>query len=91
MWISIAIMAGGGITESNAHRVITTTGVSELHARAAVSVASPMRYRNERISMSAVQGREYQRVVVTEHKVRRLLKADMNGYPHPRETSARLA
>lgn len=87
----IAIMAGGGITESNAHRVIATTGVSELHARAAVSVASPMWHRNERISMGAIQGRENQRVVVTEEKIRRLLNAAINGNRHRRETSTRLA
>jgi copper homeostasis protein len=76
----IAIMAGGGITESNAHRVIAATGVCELHARASVSVASPMRHHNEKISMGAIKGREYQRVIVAEDKVRRLLEAAMNGY-----------
>jgi len=87
----IAIMAGGGITESNANRVILATGVAELHARAAVSAASPMQHRNEKISMGAIKGHEYQRVVVTEDKVRRLLQAATNGYRHRRETSIKLA
>ncbi len=75
----ITIMAGGGITESNAHRVITAAGVRELHASAAATVASPMRHRNEKIAMGVVKGREYQRPVVVEDKVRRLLQAAMNG------------
>ena len=78
----IAIMAGGGITESNADRVIAATGVHELHASTAVSVSSPMRHRNEKISMGAVMGREYQRAVVMEDKVRRLLEAAKNGTRH---------
>jgi copper homeostasis protein len=78
----IAIMVGGGITESNAHRVIAATGIHELHASAAVSVASPMRYRNDSISMGAIKGREYQRAIVMEDKVRRLLEAAVNGSRH---------
>jgi copper homeostasis protein len=87
----IAIMAGGGITESNAHRVIAASGVSELHASAAVPVASPMHHRNDKISMGSMKGREYQRVVVTEDKVRRLLEAGMNGYFNRRDTTVKLA
>lgn len=75
----IAVMAGGGITESNAHRVVTTTDVTELHASASGPVSSPMRYRNENISMGAMKGREYQRSVVIEDKVRRLLDAALDG------------
>jgi copper homeostasis protein len=75
----IAIMAGGGITESNAHHVSASTGVHELHASAAALISSPMRHRNEKISMGALKGREYQRPVVLEDKVRRLLEAAMDG------------
>jgi len=78
----ISIMAGGGITESNAHRVIAATGICELHASAAVSVSSSMRHRNDKISMGAIKGREYQRAVVVEEKVRRLLEAALNGSRH---------
>ena len=76
----IAIMAGGGITESNAHHVIASTGIRELHASAAVLVASPMRHRNEKIAMGALKGREYQRPMVLEEKVRQLLDAAMDGH-----------
>jgi copper homeostasis protein len=78
----VAIMAGGGITESNAHHVITATGVNELHASASAAVSSPMIYRNEKISMGAIKGREYQRFIVMEDKVRRLLEAVVDGTRH---------
>jgi copper homeostasis protein len=75
----IAIMAGGGISEANAHHVIASTGVHELHASAAAAVSSPMRHRNDKIAMGALKGREYQRPVVLEDKVRRLIEAAMDG------------
>jgi copper homeostasis protein len=83
----LAIMVGGGITESNAHRVIVATGICELHARAAVTVASPMLHHNEKISMGTMKSREYQRVIVAEDKVRRLLENAMSGCRERREPS----
>jgi copper homeostasis protein len=78
----ISVMAGGGITERNAHQVIEATGVHELHASATASVASVMEHRNEKIAMGALRGREYQRPVVMEEKVRHLLAAAVNGIHH---------
>lgn len=78
----ISVMAGGGITERNAHQVIEATGVRELHASAAASIASPMGHRNDRIAMGALRGREYQRPVVIEEKVRHLLAAAVDGLHH---------
>jgi copper homeostasis protein len=78
----IAIMAGGGISESNVHRIIHETGVREIHASIRVHVPSPMRYRNERISMGLARGREYQRVTVLEEKVASLLQASRDGTHH---------
>jgi copper homeostasis protein len=75
----IAIMAGGGVRESNVHRIIEETGVREIHASVRVQLPSPMRYRNERISMGPAKGREYQRVTVLEDKVARLLEASRDG------------
>ena len=75
----IAVMAGSGITERNAHHVIEATGVRELHASATASVASVMEHRNEKIAMGAVRGREYQRPVVSEERVRQLVMAAVNG------------
>lgn len=75
----VAIMAGGGVRESNVHRIIEETGVREIHASVRVQVPSPMRYRNQRISMGLAKGREYQRVTVLEEKVARLLEASRDG------------
>jgi hypothetical protein len=38
-----------------------------------------MRHRNEKIAMGALKGREYQRRVVLEDNVRRLLEAAKGG------------
>ena len=75
----IIVMAGGGITESNVHCVLAATQVKEIHASVRVHVPSPMRHRNERISMGLIKGREYERVVVLQDKVRRLLEAAIDG------------
>jgi copper homeostasis protein len=75
----IVVMAGGGVTESNAHSVIEATGVREIHASVRAHVPSPMRYRNEKISMGVAKGCEYQRVTVLHDKVARLLEAARNG------------
>ena len=70
----VAVMVGSGITESNVHRIIRETGVREIHASLRASVPSPMRYRNDKISMGSVKGREYDRLIVIEDSVRRLLE-----------------
>lgn len=73
------IMAGGGISESNVHRVLALSEVKEIHAALRAHVPSPMRHRNEKISMGLIKGHEYERVVVLQDKVRRLLEAAVNG------------
>jgi copper homeostasis protein len=77
----IAVMVGGGIREANVRRIIAATGAREIHANVGHSVASPMLYRNSKISLGAIKGREYQRVVVLHDRVRRLLDAASNGIP----------
>jgi copper homeostasis protein len=77
----IAVMVGGGIRETNVRRIIAATGAREIHANVGHSVASPMLYRNSKISLGAIKGREYQRVVVLHDRVRRLLDAASNGIP----------
>jgi copper homeostasis protein len=71
----IAIMVGGGIRETNVRRIIAGTGAREIHANVGHSVPSPMMYRNNKISLGGIKGREYQRVVVLQDRVRRLLEA----------------
>jgi copper homeostasis protein len=75
----VAVMVGSGITESNVCRIIQETGVREIHASLRARVPSPMRYRNDKISMGSAKGREYDRMVVVEDTVRRLLESANNG------------
>lgn len=78
----IAIMIGGGITPLNVRAIIEATGVREIHASVRVLVPSPMRHRNEKISMGMAKGREYQRVLVFEDEVRRLAESANHGPQH---------
>jgi hypothetical protein len=72
---SVAVMVGGGIRETNVSRILAETSAHDIHANVGHSVASPMMYRNNKISLGAVKGSEYQRVVVLEDRVRRLVDA----------------
>jgi copper homeostasis protein len=76
---STTIMAGGGIEDHNVSTLIERTGVREIHASLKFPVLSPMRYQNDKISMGPSNGREYQRFVVQQEKVRNLLQAASNG------------
>lgn len=73
----ISVMAGSGITPANVHSIIKATGVREIHASVRGHVPSPMLYRNEKISMGGLKSREYERSVVLEEEVRRLLASAM--------------
>ena len=68
----IIIIACGAMDASNARNIVEQTGVRQIHAGLGAVTASPMRYRNDRIAMGAVQGMEYQRMVVPEESVRKL-------------------
>jgi len=68
----ITIMACGGITRDKVSSLIQRTRVSEIHVGLSSTVASPMRYRNGRISLGKVSGREYDRTQVLEEDIRRL-------------------
>ncbi len=71
----IVIMAGGGIRPHNASTLIERTHVHEIHVGLGSHVASPMEFRNARISMGKAQGREYERTQVMEESVRELRRA----------------
>lgn len=71
----ISIMVGGGITQFNVHDIVASTGTREIHAAVRAHRPSPMKYRNERISMGLAKGREYQRVMVLQEEVRRLVES----------------
>jgi copper homeostasis protein len=69
------IMACGGINDQNVQAVVKETAVREIHVGLRTPAASPMRYRNEDISMGSPEGNEYQRFIVLEEKVARLIQA----------------
>jgi copper homeostasis protein len=71
----IAIMPGSGIKPENAWRIVTESGVREIHAGLGTSIAGPMRFRNPQLSMGKPSEREYQRNVVLEDNVRSLCQA----------------
>ncbi len=71
----IVIMAGGGIREANVRRILAETGVRDIHASLKEPAPSAMRYRNEKVSLGASPGCEYQRFVVREERVRELRRA----------------
>jgi copper homeostasis protein len=78
----VAIMVGGGIRETNVCHILRETGAREIHANVGHSVPSPMMYRNNKISLGAIKGSEYQRVVVLQDRVRKLLDAASTGSLH---------
>jgi copper homeostasis protein len=71
----ISLMVGSGITRSNVRDIVDATGVREIHASMRVQAASPMRHRNERITMGLAEGREYQRARVLQEDVQCLLES----------------
>ncbi len=74
----LTIMAGGGVTEANARELVQRTGVRALHGGLRVTASSPMRFRNEAVSLGTVAGNEYQRLQVSEARVRALMAAVAN-------------
>jgi copper homeostasis protein len=71
----VAIMAGGGVRQDNVANIIQSTGVQEIHVGLSRLVASPMTYRNSRVSLGKAEGREYQRWQVLEENVRKLQRS----------------
>lgn len=71
----ILIMPGSGINAENVRQFIAETGVREIHAGASSTAGSPMQFRNSKIAMGSVPGREYQRSLVREENVRKLRSA----------------
>jgi copper homeostasis protein len=68
----IAIMASGGIGPDDVATIVARTGVGEIHVGLSSPTASPMLYRNPRVSIGKAQGQEYQRLQVLEENVRKL-------------------
>jgi copper homeostasis protein len=68
----VKVMAGGKIRPNNVAEVLESTGVNEIHVGFSRAVASPMVYRNPRVSLGKAKGREYERWEVHEEDVREL-------------------
>lgn len=75
----IVIIAASGINSSNIRELTAKTGVSEIHASLRTPMASSMRYRKESLSMGAVTGLEYERLIVLKEHVSRLRDAARNS------------
>ena len=71
----MTIMACGGIDHRNVQGVLKGTSAGEIHVGLRTPIASPMRYRNNTISMGPFRGNEYQRFVVLEENVAQLVRA----------------
>jgi copper homeostasis protein len=71
----VIIMACGGIDHQNVQSVLKKTSVREIHVGLRTPIATPMRYRNNAISMGPFPGNEYQRFVVLEENVAQLVRA----------------
>lgn len=67
----IIIMPGCGVNAGNIARIARTTGCGEFHFSGRSEVASAMRYRNPRVSMSGTEGSdEYGRLLTDPAKIR---------------------
>jgi copper homeostasis protein len=72
----IIIMPGGGITERNINKIVTRSGVKEVHMVGTVSVDSPMRYRNPHVFMGGeLRSPEFSRLVTDANRVRVFVRA----------------
>lgn len=71
----IAVMAGGGINEANAARIVRETGVREIHLGAGGIRDSGMEFRREGVFMGkAYQPDEYRRVETDSERVRTIVE-----------------
>jgi copper homeostasis protein len=71
----VIIMAGGGIDDLNVQEVLQKAGIREIHAGLRTTVDSPMKFRRENSSMGTSGRGEYQRFVVSEDRVAKLVRA----------------
>jgi len=72
----ISIMACGNLNERNINKVVTATGVKEVHFTAFGEVASGMRFRNDRVFMGGtLRPPEYSRAVTVAEMVRAVIGA----------------
>lgn len=72
----IVIMAGGGVNERTAARIVTQTGVRELHFSAFVDEPSPATYRNPRPHLGGTLRRpDYARQATSTDRITAIMAA----------------
>lgn len=72
----LVIMACGALDEGNIAKVLSSTGVDELHFAALAVTKSPMQFRNEHVGMGGTAlEREFEITVTDENAVRRTIAA----------------
>lgn len=72
----ITVLAGGGIDEKNALRIVRETGVREIHLRGSVVEDSAMQYRRPGVFMGkCYEPDEYRRSATGEQRVRDVVTA----------------
>lgn len=87
----ITILAGGGITEENAARIVRGTGVRELHVRGATRMASAMRYRRPGVTVGKpCDPADDGRAITDPARIARLV-ATLSGSVTSGDSPARLA
>jgi copper homeostasis protein len=69
----IVILAGGGLNEGNVRRIVSQTGVCEIHLSAASLQPGRSRYRNERVTFrKPFTPDEYSRPVTDPDRIKRI-------------------
>jgi copper homeostasis protein len=72
----IVILAGGGITEANAARIVRETGVREIHLRGSKAEPSPVQFRRENVKFGkSYEPDEYRRVETDPVRIRAVVNA----------------
>jgi copper homeostasis protein len=77
----IIIMPGGGIHERSIHKIISRSGVKEIHVAALMNLDSPMAYRNPRAFMGGeLRPSEYAIETSDTNKVRAMVHTLAKGH-----------
>ena len=72
----VTVLAGGGITETNALRIVRETGVTEIHLRGGASEESGMTFRRGGVFMGKrYEPDEYRRSETSERRIRDVVAA----------------
>jgi copper homeostasis protein len=72
----VTVMAGGGVNEGNALRIVRETGVTEIHLRGGAVEESGMRFRRPGVFMGkGYQPDEYRRSETSEPRIREVVRA----------------